>query len=195
MIQGLSGKKKDNSNEWLKAELRRRYLPKDARVLDLFCGTGEMYRRVYADRARSYRGVDKAKVHDAALCTLINNVVFVSRHSMDEYDVYDLDDYGCPWKLLYLILRKRGPGRITVYLTDGLPLNLKLTGHLGKMQSGIERLPKDMEIPGPFRFYTEMFATMLLDVQARYGWKTEKAVYARNDGASVYYWVLQMHKT
>jgi len=195
MIPKLSGAKKDNSNEWLKAGLRRRFLPADAHVLDLFCGSGEMYRRAYEGKTSSYHGVDKAKVHDPAKCTLINNAIFVARNDMDRYNVFDLDDYGCPWALLYQILRKRSAGRITVFLTDGLPLHLKLTGQVNKMQSGIEQIPRDMKIPGQFRFYREMFATMLLDVEARYGWRTEKAVYARNDGASVYYWVLQMHKT
>ena len=78
--------------------------------------------------------------------------------------------------------------------TDGLPLQLKLTGQVNKMQSGIEQIPRDMKIPGQFRFYREMFATMLLDVEARYGWRTEKAVYALNEGVSVYYWALQFTK-
>ena len=187
-------KQKDNSNTWLKAALRRKFLPKDARVLDLFCGTGEMYNRVYKDKTRSYHGVDKAKTHDQTLCTLIDNTVYVSRHNMDEYNVFDLDDYGCPWGLLYLVLRKRGPGRITVFLTDGLPLHLKLTGKVTKMQSGIEKLPKDMNIPGGYRFYLDMFGTMLLDLETRYGWKTENATYARNENATVYYWALNMNK-
>lgn len=194
MIQGLSGEKKDNSNAWLKAEMRRAFLPEDARVLDLFCGTGEMYRRAYEGRALQYRGIDKAQIHDVQKCTLIDNVTYVTRHDMDKYNVYDLDDYGCPWALLYLILRKRAPGEITVFITDGLPLRFKLSGKVTALISGIEQIPRDMKLPGQFRFYVDMFATMLLDVERRYGWKTEQAVYTHNDGATVYYWALKMRK-
>ena len=58
----LSNKKVDNSNERLKAELRTRFLPKEARVLDLFCGLGQMYRLAYEGRVSLYHGVDNQKV-------------------------------------------------------------------------------------------------------------------------------------
>lgn len=173
--------KTDNSMEREKAELRIRNLPKDARVLDLFCGNGEMYRHAYKGRVMKYHGTDKEKVHNPELCTLINNVIYVTRNDISEYNVFDLDDYGSPWKLIYLILRKQPPGEITIFVTDGLVMHQKVDGKVTKFVSATEQIPQDMNLPGINRFYVDIFGTMLLDIKKRYGWKTTKAIYFHNN--------------
>lgn len=186
---------KDNSNEWLKAELRRQYLPPKARVLDLFCGSGRMHELVYKNRAAKYHGLDKKKIHDPSLCTLINNTVYIASNDISTYDTFDLDDYGSPWKQMYLILRKHPGPEVTVFVTDGLVLRQKTNQQVTKFVSATERIPQKMNIPGLNRFYVDIFATMLLDIERRYNWKTEKAVYAHNERRSVYYWALKLRKT
>jgi len=187
--------KTDNSMEKEKAELRIRNLPKNARVLDLFCGEGEMYRRAYQGKVDKYHGIDKEKIHNHQICTLISNTVFIANNDISGYNVFDLDDYGTPWKLLYLILKKLPPGEITIFVTDGLVLHQKVDGQVTKFVSATERIPLHMNIPGINRFYEDIFATMLLDVKKRYGWETTKAVYFHNERRTVYYWCLKMRKT
>jgi hypothetical protein len=187
--------KTDNSMEKEKAELRSRYLPEEAVVLDCFCGNGEMYRRAYYGKVKEYHGLDKTKIHDPNICTLIDNITYITRHDLGEYNVFDLDDYGSPWKLIYLILRKQPPGDITLFVTDGLVMHQKVDGKVTKFVSAIERIPQQMNLPGINRFYEDLFATMLLDIEERYGWKTTKAVYFHNKRRSVYYWALKMSKT
>lgn len=178
----------------MKAALRRRFLPPAAAVLDLYCGKGEMYRRAYQGKVALYRGVDYRIVHDSRLCSLMPNEVFVKRHDMGIYNVYDLDAYGCPWKLLYLVLRKRAPGEIALFVTDGLVMHQKVDTAATRMVSATERLPRGLRIPGLNRWYVDLFATMLLDLKRRYGWETAGAWYFHNSRRSVYYWCLQMRK-
>ncbi len=184
--------KTDNSMEWQKAQLRIKYLPKNARVLDLFCGNGEMYKRTYKDRVLKYHGTDKEKIHDPNICTLIDNTVYIAHNDILDYNVFDLDDYGTPWKVLYLILRKLTSGEITIFVTDGLVLHQKVDGTVTKFVSATERLPRKMNLPGINRFYVDIFGTMLKDIEKRYGWKTEKAVYFHNSQRTVYYWALKL---
>jgi hypothetical protein len=186
--------KTDNSMVSEKAELRIRNLPEKARVIDLFCGEGEMYHRAYKNLACEYHGVDKKQIHSSHLCTLTNNVIYVTRNDLSRYNVFDLDDYGSPWKLLYLILRKQPPGEITIFITDGLILHQKIDGQVTKFVSATEQIPQEMNIPGLNRFYIDIFATMLLDIQKRYGWKVKKALYFHNSRRTVYYWCLKLKK-
>ena len=51
-----------------------------------------------------------------------------------------------------------------------------------------------MNIPGLNRWYVDIFATMLLDLEKRYGWRTIKAEYFHNARRSVCYWALKMEK-
>jgi len=115
-----------------KAELRIRNLPLNARVLDLFCGSGEMYQRAYEGRVDYYHGVDKAKVHNPTICTLIDNSFYVNQGDLAQYNVFDLDAYGSPWKLLYLILRKQLPDEVVIFVTDGLVTRQKVSGSVTK---------------------------------------------------------------
>lgn len=186
--------KTDNSMEHEKALMCTHNLPNDARVLDLFCGNGEMYRRAYQGKVLKYHGVDKKKIHNPEICTLTNNMVYVAHNDISEYNVFDLDDYGTPWKLLYLIIRKLLPGEITVFVTDGLVVHQKVDGTVTKFVSATEHLPRKINLPGLNRFYVDIFATMLKNIEKRYGWITQKAQYFHNPRRTVYYWALKLKK-
>jgi hypothetical protein len=186
--------KKDNSMAHQKALLRLKNLPKRARVLDLFCGNGEMYNRVYKGRVEYYHGVDKEKIHNPKICTLTNNIVYITQNNLDDFNVFDLDDYGTPWKQLYLILKKLKRDEVTIFVTDGLVMRQKIDGTVSKFVSATEQVPRKMNIPGLNRWYVDIFATMLLDLEKRYNWKTVKAQYFHNERRTVYYWALKMEK-
>jgi len=184
----------DNSMEIEKALMRIKYLPEDAQVLDCFCGNGEMYRRAYKGRAKEYHGLDKEKIHTPELCELQNNVVYIQHNDIGRFNVFDLDDYGSPWKQLYLIVKKILPGEYIFFITDGLVMHQKVDGQVTKFVSGTEKIPQDMNLPGINRFYVDIFATMLKDLERRYNCKIQLAKYFHNNRRSVYYWVIKLKK-
>jgi len=188
--------KRDHSMLFQKAELRKRNLPEIANVLDLFCGTGQIYRSVYEGRAQHYHGVDHKQIHDPRLCSLINNNVYIQRHDLGQYNVFDLDDYGCPWKELHLVMAKAKQPEITMFVTDGLVVHLKVISLLSasKMLSATEQIPRSMKIPGLNRWYVDTFGTMLKGIERRYGYKAVKAQYFPNGRETVYYWYILFRK-
>ena len=105
----MSWNKTDNSMENEKALMREKYLPENASVLDLFCGSGEMYKRAYRGNVCDYHGTDISKVHNLEICEITNNEKYVRRNDLDKYNTFDLDAYGSPWKLFYLILKMKKP--------------------------------------------------------------------------------------
>lgn len=190
----MKSEKRDNSNVNLKAEMRRRNLPERARVLDLFCGLGEMYRLAYKGRVAFYQGVDNRRIHDPRLCTLTNNNVYISHRDISQFNVFDLDDYGSPWKQLFLITERLGQPETTIFLTDGLILYLKLVSGHTRFLSATEQIPVNFEIPGVACWYLDIFATMLLRLEQRYGCRVTKAEYAPNERKTVYYWHLKISR-
>ncbi len=186
--------KEDNSMAHQKALLRINNCPKRARVLDLFCGNGEMYNRAYKGRVEYYHGIDKEKIHNPEICALMNNIVYITRNDIDDFNTFDLDDYGTPWKQLYLILKKLDRDEVTIFVTDGLVLRQKMDGTVSKFVSATEQVPRKMNVPGLNRWYVDIFATMLLDLEKRYNWRTTKAQYLHNERRTVYYWALKMEK-
>lgn len=185
---------RDNSMSFEKALMRIKYLPKGAKVLDLYCGNGEMYKRAYKDRALEYHGIDKEKVHDYNICELQNNLIYIKYNNLSKFNVFDLDDYGSPWKQFYMIVKKIHAGEYTFYITDGLVMHMKMTGKIPKFVSGTEKISQNMNIPGVNRFYVDIFATMLRDLEHRYNCVVRFAKYFHNDRRSVYYWVVKMEK-
>ena len=187
--------KEDNSSTAEKAALRIKNITEDAHVLDLFCGTGKMYQGAYKNRAAKYYGVDKEKIHSKELCTLSDNIQFVLSNNILEYNVFDLDDYGTPWKLLYLIMQKTTQPELTFFITDGLVMHQKVDGTVTKFVSATEKLPKKFNIPGLNRWYEDIFLTMLLDIEKRYDYHVTKAECFHNQRRSVYYWCVKLEKT
>jgi len=182
----------DNSMVIQKARLRVNNLPKAARVLDLFCGSGEMYNRAYRGRVEFYRGVDKEKIHDSALCTLVANEIFIAQNDLNTFNVFDLDDYGTPWKQMYQILRKLDREEVTLFVTDGLVGVQRLNGKVTKFVSATEGMSRRMNVPALSRWYADMFATMLLNLEKRYAWGVSKACYFYNERQNVCYWCINL---
>jgi hypothetical protein len=184
----------DNSAIDLKIEMRNRYLSPNARVLDCFCGKGRIYQAVYQGKVQFYRGVDNQKIHSLVLCTVMDNIKYLASMDISEFNVFDLDAYGSPWKQMYLILKRSSQKEIMMFITDGLVMNLKRNNHVTNLVSMTENIPKWLNIPGVNRRYTDIFATMLLDATSRYGWEIKEAVYMHNERRSVYYWYLRFMK-
>ncbi len=160
----------------------------------MFCGSGELYRAVYRHNCVKYQGVDRKTIHDKALCVLQNNESYVKTHEIAQYDVIDLDDYGCPWKLLYLCMARLVKAEVIVFLTDGIPLKLHLDPRPALFVAATQRLPWDMKIPGFTRWYLEMFGSMLKVGEDKYGYRVEEAKYFWNPGKNVCYWYLRLCK-
>lgn len=184
----------DNSAIDLKIEMRRKYLPPGARVLDCFCGKGRVYEAVYRDKVKLYFGIDNEKIHSLALCSLTDNLKYLASKDISEFNVFDLDAYGSPWKQMYMILKRSPQNEIVMFVTDGLVMNLKRNNHVTNLVSITESIPKWLNIPGVNRCYVDIFATMLLDATNRYGWEVKETVYMHNERRSVYYWYLQFVK-
>lgn len=117
-----------------KADLRSRVLArvKPARVLDAFCGPdGEMYRRVW-NKAASYVGIDeKWSLKDERRRFVGDNMRVLRAIDLSEFNVFDLDAFGCPWAQAIVIADRRGwkkGERGAIVVTDGAGLNLKLGG-------------------------------------------------------------------
>ncbi len=184
----------DNSALEEKAAMREKYLPKAARVLDLFCGNVEMYKRVYRGKAEIYHGVDKEKIHTDEICTLQDNIRYIKTNDISSFNVFDLDDYGSPWKLLYLIIKKVPPGNYTFFITDGLPARLSVNNKATKFISATEQIPNGLKLTGLYKFYVSIFGTMLRTLEKKYGCEVKKAVYFKNQRGTVYYWTIKLTK-
>lgn len=189
MKEAMKSRKSDNTEIGLKVSLRQRYLPKKAKVLDCFCGEGEIYKRVYEGKVTKYLGLDHKKIHSEKLCIKTNNIAYISKNNINDFNVFDLDDYGCPWKVLYLILKKYAGSQATFFMTDGIRLELKVKHEATKWISATEQIPFGIRIPDIHRWYIEIFSTMLLDVQRRFNCKVENPVYIfTNRKEEVCYW-------
>jgi len=79
-------------------------------------------------------------------------------------------------------------------VTDGLVMHQKVDGQVTKFVSATEQVSQEMNLPGINRFYVDIFATMLKDLERRYNCIVRLAKYFHNDRRSVYYWVVKICK-
>ncbi len=103
--------KNDNhpATKQAKLDLRLKVLSevRPARVLDLFCGTGEMYRGAWHD-ASSYVGCDNRpwdRSHPPRF--VADNRRLLRCLDLQCYNVFDLDAYGSPWDQLEILAARR----------------------------------------------------------------------------------------
>lgn len=119
----------DNSNTELKVEVRRRTFDRieDPVVLDLYCGTGVMYKHVWS-KADGYLGTDRDNPHDLDRTIKISAELAVANLDLRPFNIFDVDCYSSPWIVARRILRKVTPGRFGLTMTSGEDRGLK-NGH------------------------------------------------------------------
>ena len=177
--------KKDNSSLRVKVALRRAFLPKDARVLDLFCGDGCMYRAVYRGHCAKYLGLDKVKTHDCRICMIVDNQKWLSEQALAGFNVFDLDAYGSPLRMLQTIIAKMTEEEIVIFVTDGLPQTLMHCCNTAppRIVRQVENLSDDWALAGGismYQFYPQFFATLLKKCERAYRVRVSRWIFSWN---------------
>ena len=190
----MKWKRTDNSDIINKAELRKKYLPPNSKVLDLFSGAGQMFKNAYSGNVQKYHGIDSEKIHDSNLCDVCDNKTWLGKHSISEYNVFDLDDYGSPWKILWFIVGRIGDGQYTIFITDGLVMHQKVDGKVTRFVSATENIPREMNVPGINRFYEEIFLTMLRSMSVKFNLTYSIIAGFHNIKRTAFYWAIKFIK-
>ena len=134
----FQGAKTDNAQISAKEEIRKKILSKieNPCVLEVFCGAGEMYQKVWAN-AEKYTGIDKRKFFDErnTICGDAEKAIRVV--DLEQYNIFDIDAYGSPYNILsYIILNRRFTDQVAFVLTDGSAMDLRL----GRVSKGLREL-------------------------------------------------------
>ena len=133
----FNGKKTNNAKTTAKAELRLSVLNsiKNPRVLEVFCGGGEMYNTVW-NKAEKYTGIDKVKQFDERNTICGDARKALRLVNLSEFNIFDIDAYGSPYDVLDDILNlgelKKPVG---FCITDGINMDLKL----GRVCKGLRK--------------------------------------------------------
>lgn len=122
------GVKTNNGPSEIKAQLREYCLERisDPRVLEVFCGSGVMYDRVW-NNADHYLGIDKKKFFDKRNKMCGDAEKLVSKLDPSLFNIFDIDAYGSPYTILKMIVDRVVPsGDMAFILTDGVNMDLKM---------------------------------------------------------------------
>lgn len=137
MMSKFRGKKTNNAKTTAKTDLRLSVLHAidNPCVLEVFCGSGEMYNAVWR-HAQKYTGIDKVKQFDErqTICGDARKALRII--DLSEYNIFDIDAYGSPYDVLDDILTlgelKKPVG---FCITDGIDMDLKL----GRVCKGLRK--------------------------------------------------------
>lgn len=126
------------------------------RVLDTFCGRGDMHQAVWHQCA-AYHGIDQEWVKDERLQFVGDNREILRALDLYQWNVFDLDPFGSPWEQAYILsarrhVRKRE--RVGIVVTAGDVLKVKAGSFpLGlRAVMGVPWIPgmaaQTMDLPG-----------------------------------------------
>lgn len=134
----FNGVKTNNAKTTAKEEIRVSVMRqiKNASVLEVFCGSGEMYQKVWHE-AQRYTGIDKVKQFDARHTICGDAQKAVRKIDLNKYNIYDIDAYGSPYEILDFITSQIITSRrIGFVITDGIDMDLKL----GRVCKGVRAM-------------------------------------------------------
>lgn len=134
----FNGVKTNNAKTTVKADLRNELLDKikQPKVLEVFCGAGEMYHQVW-HKAEKYTGIDKVKYFDKrhTICGDARKALRLI-DDLAEFNIFDIDAYGSPYEVLDDILKLADIQKpVGFCITDGIDMDLRL----GRVCTGIRK--------------------------------------------------------
>jgi nitrate reductase beta subunit len=123
----------NNTNNLSKEKIRQNIFDlfeNKKNVLEIFCGSGEMYRKVWKN-ADKYTGIDIIEQNDERHTICGDSMEVLKKIDINEYNIFDIDSYGGPYEELNYILNNINTKQkeIAFVLTDGSHINLAL-GHI-----------------------------------------------------------------
>jgi hypothetical protein len=175
----------DNTSIEMKAAMRRiaKKGVKQAHVLDLYAGSGEMRKRVWNDAA-TYYGVDQRAKMGGNVLRADNYRVLMRLLERREYNIFDLDAYSFPWLVADAIVRWQANHRresdFWMILTDNLRWLTVPSGSRRKLwlfKVADVRFP-ETESPWAIRFYDDLVWGVLKSWE-KYGIQLRSAHKAR----------------
>ena len=102
----------ENSHFWTKIRVRKEAVERvdkdQIHVLDAFAGQGLVWREMqnqFPDRRFTVLGIDKKKYHDVNVI-MGENVKVMKGLDLSDFDLIDLDAFGCPAEQLAICARK-----------------------------------------------------------------------------------------
>lgn len=186
-----------NSDISLKLAIRKSFLKDvtDYAVLDLFSGVGKMYRALYKDKAYRYVGVDNTYTHSEELCVKQDNMEYVRQNELN-FDVFDLDDFGCPWELLLLCFSKLTPREAPYifFVTDGLVYKARKTNVVIPIVANMECISRKSQIFGLNHWVIDLFKSMLFKASEKYALNITNIQHVRNHRKTCDYWGFKVVK-
>lgn len=136
MMSKFKGKKTNNAKTNVKEKLRLSILGviDNPSVLEVFCGSGDMYNKVW-NKADSYTGIDKIKYFDKRETICGDALKAVSSIDLTRYNIFDIDAYGSPYQVLQVIISRldRSKKEFGFTITDGSSMDLRL----GRISKGL----------------------------------------------------------
>ncbi len=183
----------DNSAADTKLRLRKTLLPPHARVLDLFCGYGYMYRSLYESCAEKYLGIDQNKIHDKNICELGDNKIWLENNDISQFNVFDIDCYAGPtiyYRLIFDKLKRdsRASSTLVFFSTDGAVFNFKMSSTLIEVYRDTEAIEKEFTIPGLYYFYKKIHCTAFIRAANEAHYTTTRILFSSNQHSSTAYW-------
>ena len=138
MMSKFNGVKTNNAKTNAKTEIRLSVLSEieNPKVLEVFCGAGEMYKNVWHN-SEKYTGIDKVKYFDERHTICGDAEKAVRLIDVNDYNIFDIDAYGSPYEILDYIVSKidQENKKIGFVITDGVNMDLKL----GRVCKGLRR--------------------------------------------------------
>ena len=134
----FKGVKTNNAKTDAKQKLRESVFlnMKNSNVLEVYCGSGEMYNAVWY-KAEKYTGIDKVKFFDKRHTICGDAEKAIRLVDINDYNIFDIDAYGSPYEILDYIVGKIDlkNKKIGFVVTDGVDMDLKL----GRVCKGLRR--------------------------------------------------------
>jgi hypothetical protein len=122
----------------------------EPRVLDLYAGPGILWNQVW--KKSQYDGCDRDWFrNDPRRLWVADNLLLARALDLSRWNVFDLDAYGSPWRLWWIIAIRRQlqPGeRVAVVFTDGTSMRARLgrierhLAHLAGFRPDFPQAPK-----------------------------------------------------
>lgn len=126
-----------------KIELRKKYTPPNANVLDCFAGEGKIWDQVNAETNLAVKVLPIDEKDYGRVGLKGNNIKFLKSLDLTKFDVIDLDAYGIPFDQLEILFDRKYKGHVFVTAIQSMlgQLPIGMLEKLGYSKLMVKKIP------------------------------------------------------